>query len=317
MKKILFIILSAAFAVNAFASYSLDSVSDSASVAGKYLTLGVGAAAAGMGNAYTGSAQDAVAMFWNPAGMINMKTKDTQNSVFLAHNGWLMNSEVDNIAIARYFKNIGIFGFGLTYFNSGDMDRYDINAVSGEPIDLGTTFSNYALCTSLSYANSLDENINFGIVLKYISDYIDSSAATAFAFDLGLKYNVTPLKGLSLNVVARNFGGQFGTSVLSKELVFGVDYSFLIADWGINAEYDAVGKIKNNAVHRFGLEVKTPYTVVLRTGYYTDDTEIHDGFKNFTFGAGIKINKLYSLDISLSPYSTLGFAYQASIGADF
>jgi len=76
MKKILTLI--SALAMISFSIYGSISVADqSSAVSGQYSTIGTGAAASGMGNAYMGMAQDAVAIFWNPAGIENISKEDT------------------------------------------------------------------------------------------------------------------------------------------------------------------------------------------------------------------------------------------------
>jgi hypothetical protein len=315
MKKIIII---ASALVLAYCSIfaSLGVPDNSSVVSGLYSTVGVGAAASGMGNAYLGSAQDAVAIFWNPAGIENIQKEDNSYSLFFSHNQWLMSTIIESLSVATKFKDIGAFAVGFSYFNSGEMERYGIDE-SGHPIDLNSTFSTYAFNGDISYANKLDRDVDFGVTFKYYLDDMDGSVANAIAFDLGVRYFVPIVKGLSFDLVATNFGGEFNGYTMSKEVSFAALYNFAVADWGVNAEYDLVGRLNNTAVNRFGLEIKSPYLLILRAGYYTEDDIIDSGFKDISFGLGMLVNSKYNVDFSFEPYGELGNAFKLSFGADF
>ena len=66
-------------------------------------------------------------------------------------------------------------------------------------------------------------------------------------------------------------------------MVFAAAYSFDAADFHITADYDICGDIDNIPVQRAGVEIRTPYLLVLRAGYQTDNTTV-SGFKDITFG---------------------------------
>jgi hypothetical protein len=295
---------------------SLGVPDNSSVVSGLYSTIGVGAAASGMGNAYLGSAQDAVAIFWNPAGIENIQKEDNSYSLFFSHNQWLMSTIIESLSFATKVKDIGAFAVGFSYFNSGEMERYGIDE-AGHPIDLNSTFSTYSFNGNISYSNKLDRDVDFGVTFKYYLDDMDGSVADAIAFDLGVRYFVPIVKGLSFDLVATNFGGEFNGYTMSKEVSFAALYKFAVADWGVNAEYDLVGRLNNIAVNRFGLEIKCPYLLILRAGYFTEDDAIDSGFKDISFGLGMVVNSKYNVDFSFEPYGELGNAFKLSFGADF
>jgi hypothetical protein len=315
MKKL--IIIAAALTLVSCSIFASLTVTDNSSVvSGLYSTIGNGAAASGMGNAYMGMAQDAVALFWNPAGIENMKKEDNSYNLFFSHNQWLMSTIIDSLSVATKVKDVGTFAAGFSYFNSGEMERYTTDD-AGHPIDMNTTFSTYALNLNIAYANQLDKDVDFGVTVKYFLDDMDGSAVNAVAFDLGVRYFVPIIKGLSFDLVATNFGGEMSGFTISKEMTFAGLYNFSIADWGFNAEYDLVGRLNNSPENRFGLEVKTPYLIVLRAGYYTEDDLIDSGFKDISFGLGLLVNSKYNIDFSFEPYGELGTAYKLSFGASF
>ena len=54
---------------------SVYGVNKTGTTAAKFLSIGVGSKAVGMGGAYTSIANDATAMYWNPAGVSFYNTK--------------------------------------------------------------------------------------------------------------------------------------------------------------------------------------------------------------------------------------------------
>ncbi len=291
----------------------IEKYDDSSNVAAKYLDLVAGAAGAGMGNAYIGLANNACSIFWNPAGLANMQRISGEWNVFISHNIWIMSMMADNIAIAKKFEKIGIFGLGLTYFNAGSLEKYDIDE-NNKYVEKGT-FTPYVLTGILSYSNSMDKDIDFGVNLKYIIDNIDNSISNTFSFDIGIRY-FSPIKNLNFNLFAKNFGGKLGDFILAKEVSFAISYSLDINDYLLNFDYDICGEVNNNPIYRFGIEVKTPYILILRTGYRTDNSLITEGFKDINFGIGIESdNKI--IDLSFEPYGELGNSIQISITGSF
>ncbi len=300
------------------ASFSFASTADykdGSTVSALYSQVGVGAAGAGMANAYTGACNDSTSVFWNPAGLASMKKNEKDWNMFFAHNVWLADSMIDNLSVAKSFKNYGVVGLGVSYYNAGGMDYYEISS-SGEPVDLNRKFSVYSIGVNLAYSNALDKDIDFGVTLKYLLDVIDNDAANAFSFDLGLRYNFQPLKGLSFNLVARNFGGQLSDFIMAKGLTLGLLYSLQLENWNVAAAYDIEGNVRSAAVHRIGIEVKSPYMFTLRCGYFTYANSSVSGFKNISTGIGMNLDDKH-IDFAYEPYGDLGNVFKVSFGSNF
>ncbi len=313
MKKTLSIavfalILSANLTAAVFSEF--ESVSN---VSGKYLEIPSGAAASGMGNAYICTAEDAQAFFWNPAGTRALLEKNANSSFFVSHNSWIQDMAVEQLAAVKNFGKAGVFGAGIFYFNAGEMTRTRLDSEGNFIID--GKYSPFALVGGISYSNTLEKNIDFGIAIKYIHDSIDSSAANSMCFDIGFLYR-TPLEGLKAAITAKNFGGQFKSSVLGKEISLGTSYSINLYGYRSTFEYNICGKLENNALHRTGLEIKTPYLVAIRAGYQTDNSRETKGLRGITFGAGIDLTGKY-IDAAFEPMGESGNAIKVSFGGSF
>ena len=78
--------------------------------AAKFLSIEVGSNAVGMGGAYTSIANDATAMYWNPAGLSFHDTKE----VYFNHANWIADISFDYFGITFPMNNKSVLGFNLT-----------------------------------------------------------------------------------------------------------------------------------------------------------------------------------------------------------
>ena len=87
-----------------------------AGMPGTYLQMGVGARALGFGKAYTALATDATAVYWNPAALADQNPYQ----VYFMHSVLFFDTNFDYLAGSLPTRNLGSFGLGMLYLNSGD-----------------------------------------------------------------------------------------------------------------------------------------------------------------------------------------------------
>ncbi len=147
---------------------------------------------AGMGNTGVAIADNAAAMFWNPAGF----AFQSGNQVSITHSKWLPNFDTDlfyDYLVGKYtVEGIGTFGGHLTYLNLGEQQRTD---EAGN--DLGT-FTSYELAGGFSYGFRANENLGLGAGLRFIYSKLvpsgtivggqEAQAGTSIAVDLSGLY---------------------------------------------------------------------------------------------------------------------------------
>lgn len=146
----------------------------------------------GMGNAGVAIADNASAIFWNPAGMA---FQGEQSQISLTYADWLPNFDTDlfyNYLVGKtYIEGIGNIGGHITYLNLGEQVQTD---ETGRRI---REFSSYELATGLSYGVKLTDNFALGAGFRFIysrlTPNIDVSGQTAKAgtsvgFDLAGLY---------------------------------------------------------------------------------------------------------------------------------
>lgn len=168
-----------------------------------FLLISPGAKAGGMGESGVALANDATAVFWNPAGLAFQYDPENYESehnfpfeVSLMHTKWLPQFNFDDLfydyaAVRYYIDGVGTIGGSFTFLNLGESQATGEN---GE--DLGT-FDSKEYALTLSYSEKIKSNLSLGINVKYIkSDLVPknvtvgseqtSGQANSVALDLGV-----------------------------------------------------------------------------------------------------------------------------------
>ena len=133
---------------------------------------------AGMGNTGVALADNASAMFWNPAGL----AFQNQNQVSITHANWLpaFNADLfyDYLVGTYYVEGIGTIGGHITFLNLGEQINTDETG-----LELGR-FNSFELAGGLSYGFQLTDNFALGTGFRFIYSSLASGAVTQSAQDI-------------------------------------------------------------------------------------------------------------------------------------
>ncbi|MCS6989345.1 MAG: type IX secretion system outer membrane channel protein PorV [Chloroherpetonaceae bacterium] len=154
-----------------------------------FLLISPDSRAGGMGEANVAIADNASAMFWNPAGLGFQKGLD----VNFTHANWLpaFNADLfyDNLTIKRHFAGFGTFGLGITYLNLGETEvRTAQNVAAG-------TIKSYEFAVTGSYGARIAQSLAVGTSVRFIRSALTNVGAgseqgagigTSISFDLAL-----------------------------------------------------------------------------------------------------------------------------------
>lgn len=221
----------AALAALAAAGVSAQSVVYTTAV--PFLQIEPDSRAAGMGNAGVALADNASAIFWNPAGLAGQRGAE----VSLTHANWLPALTSDlfyEYLVGKYhWEGIGTFGGHITFLNLGEQEYRGMNNE-----DLGT-FRSYELAVGASYARNLTERLALGTGLRFIYSNLssgvsiggeggqDTKAGTSFGLDLAAQYTfapftlgevpITPRLGFNLANLGPKIGYTLGDCNLGAE----------------------------------------------------------------------------------------------------
>ena len=172
-------------------------VTKTGTTAGKFLSMGIGPRAIAMGGAFTSIADDASAMYWNPAGIDNLQ----QNQIIFTQTNWFVDIKLNYIGAVFKAGQIGTFGLNMTAMTMGDMEVTTAN----NPEGTGDYFSAGMYAVGFTYARHLTQKFIIGANFKYVRESISQSAAQGFAVDIGTMF-ITPFYGIRLATSISNFG---------------------------------------------------------------------------------------------------------------
>jgi len=291
MKKLIFLILSIFLTVPCWANGF------------PFLQLGVGARPGGMGLAYTAMSGDALAGYWNPAGLVMIK----QNDITLSIHKWIQ--DVDSYSFSYGWGN-NRHGLGMHILYTEIAGIEQRTGPSPEPLSV---FSAHDLIFGISYGKRFNKNLSWGITLKCLYKKIWIDDASGFAADFGVQYNIQKIR---LGGVVQNIGktNKLRNESLSLPTTVkvgaAVPVKLLKSNWIV--VIDGVHEIGEEFYCHSGVEWAMKDQLALRGG-------LQVGYEDIRFTGGIGILwKIYRINYSIMPsVNGLGHSYRFSIGINW
>lgn len=274
----------------------------------KFLSIGVGARAAGVGYSFVTFRDDISTIFWNPAGAATL----TGTRAFVDVNQWISDIQQFSFAFSHSFGDYGVVGASFTTMDYGDIPgtAIELSAVSSgsfEYVETGPVkVSNYAI--GLAYARAISSQFSVGGQVKYVysglgsntinqpsgQETIDNTAST-LAFDVGTTFD-TGFRDLIFSMSVRNFSREIRYPKMSQGF-----YLPLVFTLGVSIDVFRIFDPEStshsltlavNGLHPtdylekacFGLEYAFNNQWFLRSGY-----KINYSVEDFSFGLGARI----------------------------
>ena len=300
-------------------SVEAQQVSGAGSTSTNFQKIGMGARAAGMGNAFTGVADDVTAVFWNPAGLI--LAKGTQFN--FTEGVWLQGVSDEYFAFSQNIDQDGAFGGSIEYLGTGSFPGALEDSL-GNYAGVGPDISASDYYATLAYAQRLGNWIPgdffkrslLGLEASVVGQNVVNIGNAASSFNLGYLYEITR-KTFYLGALLSNVGTSIQNFTQPLSYRFAGSYtlrnSLMKKDRDIIA-LDANGY--NDTGFKFDLGDEYQMTlgrndVALRVGYNTEDD-----LSGITAGAGIahRFDDFTAfLDYAFVPYGVLGNTHRVSL----
>jgi len=181
---------------------------DAPKYSNEFLAIGVGARALGMGSAYTAVVNDVTSGYWNPAGLLGVRS-DLQ--VGAMHSEYFAGiAKYDYIGLAKPIDSLSSIGFTFVRFGIDNIpNTIDLIDPSGNiDYDRITSFSSADHAFIISYARKLSvPGLQLGGNAKVIYRKVGSFAtAWGFGLDAGATYQRDRWR---FSAVARDITGTF------------------------------------------------------------------------------------------------------------
>ncbi len=306
-----------------------------------FLKISQSARASGMGEAFTGVADDVNAIFWNPAGL----TQLTRHQVCLMHSAWLIDSNIEYAAYAIPMPGIGSIGIYGTYLNAGEIiktteDQFGNYQLTEEKASASNF--NFSVAFAKKLSDFLDDNSVFsdmsaGLSGSFNSETIAGDSGGGIGFNFSTIY-VPKYENFSLGMVIQNIGFSNNRPVIPSSVKLGFGYRFALEDILLPFREEGYFTfLENNASSDIDLiyypverimrlnvgaenywKLNKFHSVAARVGYKFG----HDlGFvAGLTAGLGYRLtpgDSAIEIDYSLNPYGELGVSHKIALTAKF
>jgi len=296
--------------------------------AAQFLKIGIGARALGMGEAFVAVANDAEALYWNPAGIAQFG----KNSVLFSHTQWLVDVRLEYAGLVYHLDGANSLGISVTYLYTEEM----METTELQPFGTGRYFDFGDFLIGLTYARNMTDKFSFGVTVKYMQEIIAELTMRGLLFDFGTYYK-TGWNSLRFGVAVSNFGrdlepsGEFTYKNLNNETVRVRSYQSFSPPTMFRI--GIAGEILDNGDHRvttsiqlnhpndnkenlnFGAEYWWKERIALRAGYKTARVE-----EDFSLGLGLNLPISFAdfqLDYAYTNFGRLGNVNRFSIHLEF
>ena len=162
---------------------------------GSWLMNYAGTRTLGLGGAFVATADDALGMLWNPAGLQRMD----QNELMFENVRLFEDTSINSFGFAVPGSWLPSFGLSMVSLGSGEFQR--TNEMND---DLGS-FRDTETAYLFTLAKGLSPRLAVGTNLKLVQQSVENFSAGGYGFDVGAIWQALPM--LRLGASASNLGG--------------------------------------------------------------------------------------------------------------
>lgn len=286
----------------------------------QFLKIGVGGRATAMADAFVAVANDASALYWNPAGLSQIEN----DQVMFLHNNWVVDISHEFLGAVYHLSMMDVVGVSFTSLHMEDMPV----TTEFQPLGTGEYFKFGDISFGLTYSRKMTEQFSFGATVRYVEETLDKLKMRGVMIDLGTYY-WTGLGSTRFAVAITNFGNEVspdGKVVLfgkrekkdwqsfSPPTMFRIGFAFEPYE---TEEHKVTTSVQLNHPNdnsenvSFGAEYTWKKLLSLRAGYKLNVDE-----QDFTVGAGFNIPVSIAdvtVDYSYVNFERLGSSHRFSL----
>ncbi len=283
----------------------------------QFLEIGISARAVGMGEAFIGLVDDASAVYYNPAGLTQLESRE----VVLTHIDYPADINYEFLGLAYPTPQIGgVCGLAFYMLDAGDMERREpLKPGIGDIAITGETFSAKDYALTLSYARNLTDRFSIGVTFKYLNELYEEEMASGWGMDVGTLYR-TGFRKFKIAMVLSNFGPDL--KFIQEDCPLPINFKFggsmeVFSREEHQAIFNLEGSHPSDNLEKYnaGLEYWYKDMFALRIGQkFENDTG------GFSAGGGIKFvlgNHTLKLDYGYHDFGFLQNVHRFSLGFNF
>lgn len=272
----------------------------------------VGTRQLGMADAAVGLADDVNAIFYNPAGLAQVRKLEL-NAMYFNN---IVDTKDEAVSIVTPLRR-GIFGgtasvgIGIRAYQGGDIEVIMLDSNNNE-IKHETLSAENDYMVGIGYSEKIGKNLYLGLALKGIhSTLVEDYTASAVALDAGALYH-TSVEGLSVGLSLLNNGTEMKFidegDALPMRTIIGAGYKIRpLSNVGVKVGLDYMKEKNADGRTSIGAELTLLDMISVRSGYYVDSD-----LGSITAGIGIKLGSI-QIDYGYAMMDELGDLHRASL----
>jgi long-subunit fatty acid transport protein len=330
-RHIALLVLLAAWAAGAYAQLVPNLGGQRAGISAfQFLKIGVGARGVAMGESFVASSNDASALYWNPAALVQF----SQDQAIASHTEYLADIKHEFFGVVWHVSGQDAFGASFTSLHMTDMEI----TTETQPFGTGRFFSFGDIAAGLTYSRKMTDQFSFGATVKYVEETLDVLKMRSVMVDIGTWY-WTGLGSARFAVAIANFGSdvapkgsvtQFDGTQLTTFQSFSVPTEFRLGfamepledgDQMLTTSVQLNHPNDNAENVRLGLEYSFRKTFFVRAGLKRTIGQQFLGAdltseESFALGAGVLVPMGLSVigaDYAFASYGRLGSVHRITL----
>ncbi|NIR47952.1 PorV/PorQ family protein [candidate division KSB1 bacterium] len=294
--------------------------------AGSFLKIGVGGRASAIGEAFVALANDVSALYWNPAGITQLK----RNNVHFSHIEYVADVQHEFLGYVRRIGSFNAVGLSIVALHTDDMNV----TTEVQPFGTGETFGFSDIMIGLTFAREFTDKFSTGVTVKYVREDLADVSMTGVLIDAGTLYKIG-FRGARFAVSITNFGPEFETSGTVRDFLGApredVDFESFPAPLllRVGFVFDLIKFENSRALLAFQLDHPNDESENFNYGaeyWFNDMIALRAGYKKVAeiggislgFGLDMSIESLnLQLDYSFSEFGVLGNLNRFSFNLSF
>ncbi len=300
----------------------------------QFLKIGAGARATALGETFIAIANDASALYWNPAGIAQFP----DNQILAAHTEYIVDLKHEFFGGVYHLSSNDVLGLSVTSLHTEDMEI----TTETQPFGTGRYFTFGDLAVGLSYGKKMTDQFSFGVTLRYVEETLDILKMRGMLVDIGTYY-WTGIGSSRFAVVVSNFGADVaptgevdlynGTTVSSFQAFspptqFKIGFAlepFETDNQKLTTSIELQHPNDNAENVHLGVEYGWEKWLWLRCGirrtigeplFGEDNTNVSDYALGFGVAAPIAATRL-NIDYAFSHFNILGSVHRISLGITY
>ena len=273
----------------------------------EFLLMDTSARGIAMGGAMTTLANDASAIYWNPAGLSSIP----RLSATFLHSRYVADISYSVLAVAQRINDASVIGAGVRYLDGGGIDRTDINGLNAGTFNPRSYVAELGWGQAIYDLSDSEMDLAMGVTAKAIRTDLGAGIANGYAGDLGvLSRFYTSAQSYDVGVAFQNMGvGQRFDKVrdnMPARMRFGGAFH-PIKPVSLSAEVIApINDAPHGAIGaEYATELDRTIKAAVRTGFNTLTYDSLGVVSCFSFGLGLSVSDL-SFDYAFVPMGVLG-----------